>query len=147
MLICQAAHTKTITVLLFSKQGNYLVSAGKDTNIYVWDASSFTLVKTLVGHKEGVNFLAFYPTNENILASVGVDKQVFIWDIAACQALQKFDKHHESVNCVAFSPDGKYLATGSTDKTIMMYHLDASHNYCAKVIQCLKGNAVTKAAF
>jgi WD40 repeat protein len=49
------------------------------------------------------------------------DKTIILWDIATRQAIgQPRIGHTDGVESVAFSPDGKILASGSLDNTIVL---------------------------
>jgi WD40 repeat protein len=55
-----------------------------------------------------------------------------------------FKGHSEQVNSVAFSPDGKYLASGSRDKTIKLWDVETQRE-----VKTLQGHSwsVTSVAF
>jgi WD40 repeat protein len=45
---------------------------------------------------------------------------VRLWDVATGQVLRILSDHTDVVNSVAFSPDGKMLASGSDDLTVIL---------------------------
>ena len=64
-----AGHTDTVISIAFSLNGikiinsligNYLASASYDKTINLWNISDYSLVKTLTGHTDGVNSVAFW---------------------------------------------------------------------------------------
>ncbi len=42
------------------------------------------------------------------------------------QGISTFKGHIDHVTCVAFSPNGRFVMSGSLDKTIVMWNIDRS---------------------
>ena len=53
--------------------------------------------------------------------SEGTDGRVRLWDVEMGTLLQTFKGHEGEVLSVSFSPDGNRLASGSVDKTILLW--------------------------
>ena len=53
---------------------------------------------------------------------------VKIWDSASGICLQTLEGHGDYVSSVSFSPDGKFLVSGSADKTVKI--LDSASGMC-----------------
>lgn len=127
-------HTELINALAFSPDGTMLASGSWDDQIILWDVSdpnNPVNIATLSGSSEDVISLAFSPDGK-ILASGYKGKElpgdihenavVILWDVSTRQMIgQPLAKHTDSVNSVVFSPDGKYLFSGSWDKTIIQW--------------------------
>ena len=45
-----------------------------------------------------------------------------LWNLDANTNAHTFEGHNNCVNAIAFSPDGKYLASGSSDKYFAIYN-------------------------
>lgn len=51
------------------------------------------------------------------------DKIVIIWDPQNGLILHKLEGHSRYVTCCTFSSDNKYLATGSNDKSVIVWNM------------------------
>ncbi|BBD61387.1 protein kinase [Nostoc sp. HK-01] len=84
--------------------------------------SSFFLERTLTGHSNPVDSVAFSPDG-NTLASGSYDKTIKLWNLTTGEQIRTFSGHFHTVISVVFSPDGKTLASGSWDETIKLWNL------------------------
>jgi WD40 repeat protein len=71
-------HTKPVSTVAFSPDGNRLVSASWDKTIKVWDATFGQELLTLGGRTNPISRVAFSP-NGNRLATVDQDGMIRIW--------------------------------------------------------------------
>jgi len=109
-----------------------LASGGEDKSIILWDVAAHRpMGAPLLGHLAGVKSVAFSPDGK-MLASGGcarpIDKgacsqgEIRLWDVATRQPIgAPLTGHANLINRVAFSPDGKTLASGSADNTIILW--------------------------
>lgn len=76
------------------------------------------------------------------------DKTVIIWDPQNGNLLHKLEGHNRYVTCCAFSSDNSFLATGSNDKTVIIWHIsDMKDRDIVLVNESLKEiNSFTSAA-
>jgi len=72
-------HEDKVKDIVFSPDGNYVVSASEDESIKIWDLKSEKLFKTLKKHNGNVNALAF-SFDGKYLASGSNDGTIIIWD-------------------------------------------------------------------
>jgi WD40 repeat protein len=132
--------SNSCTRLAFSPDGRTLAAGGQRTgaSIYVWELPSGRLRLTLK-HGEDVACLAFSPDGKILAAannynayrnfmpgpeSLGLKTplpHVHIWDMIAGTETQILKGHQGPISTLAFSPDGKLLATGSYDTTILLW--------------------------
>src|SRR5262249_40434681 len=64
--------------------------------------------------------LAFSPDSKILAVRSGKDHAIHLWDIATAKELTRFAGHQAGVHALAFSPNGRALASGSSDTTILI---------------------------
>ncbi len=133
------AHTR----VAFSPDGRTLAAGGQGvgTSLYLWEVVSGRRRLTLT-HGEDVASLAFSPdgkllaavnntNNVNEFIATGrIDPpaggkpsppRVHLWDVVAEKELPSLEGHRGAITSLSFSPDGKLLATGGNDTTVLLW--------------------------
>ena len=99
----------------FSPDSTMLASASEDRKIYLWDVATHSLVKTLVGHTDGVVSVAFSPDGQTLASGSGdQDETARLWDVVTGTLTDTIDYSLDNAQFnvyVIFSPDGRILAT------------------------------------
>jgi WD40 repeat protein len=113
-------HTDFVRSVLFSHDGNTLVSASSDGTVKLWDVDTWAERATLRGHKGGVSWVAISPDDKTI-ASAGRDGTIKLWDLESGEEKTTLKGHASWVTSVAFSPDGLTLASTSEDGTLRLW--------------------------
>jgi WD40 repeat protein len=111
-----------ITSMAFSPDGRILAGGyynyaeatmgPRDDTIKLWSVSTGAELRSLYGHRNAVNSVAFSPDGKT-LASGSADTTIRLWDVSTGRELRKIIGHSASVSAVTFSPDGRLLASGS----------------------------------
>lgn len=134
-------HTEAIVALAYSKDGQKLASTSDDKTIKLWNTNNWSLIYSLRTPEH--NQAADFSPHDKLLLTGGRDKPALgeflqnifgdanynkgvsmrLWDVATGRLLQTFSKHGNDVNDVSFSPDGKWIASGSSDKSIGLWEL------------------------
>jgi WD40 repeat protein len=147
------AHDRAVSSAAYSTNNRYVVTAGRDKLVKVWDAQTGELVKTLKGHKDAVTCAVFSPKGKYVL-SCGGDKVLKRWDWAKGQVVRTYGGakgHKRAVIAAAFSPDGKKIVSGSADRTVKVWDtatgdclqtLDGHTSVVGTVAWSLDGNLV-----
>jgi WD40 repeat protein len=133
-------HQDQVNCVAMSPKG-ILASSGNDGEIMLFDTKAQKPL-ALREDKEGLVYaVCFSPHDEGrhvVMASF--DKSVRVTNIAAFshpeQVVNKNEAqskkvcrllaHRKAVGCVAYSSDGKYLATGSDDETVIVWDMETT---------------------
>jgi WD40 repeat protein len=108
----------------YNSDGTYIITAGSDSSIIIWNAERRTIFRTLTGLNGRPNAAVFSADNEYILSG-GKDNKVSMWDLGTMppKVVKTFEGYSGPVKSIDVSPDGKYLATGSAGGTIKIWDL------------------------
>ncbi len=112
-------HSKLVTSVAYSPDGQTLASGSNDNTIKLWDVKTGNLLQTLTSHSKLVTSVAYSP-NSQTLASGG-DKTIKLWDVKTGNLLKTLSGHSYLVTSVAYSPNSQTLASGSNDNTIKLW--------------------------
>jgi hypothetical protein len=82
----------------FSPDGRFLVSAGGDGKVRLWDVASGTMVKHFPAHAGGVCSVGF-STDGNTLISGGDDTSILLWD------MRELTRFHKRLQPLKLSPE------------------------------------------
>ena len=122
----------------FSPDGKMIVSGSPDKNLYLLDADTGKLLRTLSGHTDFVWSVAFSPDGKTI-ASRSQDKTIRLWDADTGKLLQTITLHSHlpkhPLNTVIFSPDGKMIASVGDDWVTFLWDANTG-----KQLRTIAGN-------
>lgn len=120
-------HDAPVRSLKFSHNENFLVSGAGDGSVKLYAFKEKKLITT-VNHIDGwVNSVAVMDDGKQII-SAGGDCYLYIWQLEdnVFVLKQKLLEHKDRVWCLALSKDEKYIATGSDDKSVILWEWDSS---------------------
>ncbi len=113
-------HNQSVTSLGFLPNSEILVSAGADRSIRFWDTIKKKSIKIIHDvHRGTIHQLAI---SDRYIASASADHTVKLQDLQTSQS-QFLTGHRDTVLAVAISPNNQWLATGSIDRTMRLWHL------------------------
>ncbi|GAB4006140.1 hypothetical protein GCM10028808_07490 [Spirosoma migulaei] len=123
------AHTNSVFTLTYSPDFRYLLTAGRDAHLKVWDVEkNYALHNDIVAHMFAINHLTFSPDGR-LLATASMDKSIKIWDTETYRLLKVVDRarhagHGTSINKLLWT-DTQQLLSASDDRTISVWKLNA----------------------
>lgn len=115
-------HTKQISRVAFSSDGQTMVSSSYDATLKVWDTHSQKCLSTLEGHTKSVFGVAITPDDKFVLSS-STDNTLKLWDLKTGLCRATFEGHTGGVYCLAITPDGKRAVSGSEDTTLKLWDI------------------------
>jgi WD40 repeat protein len=121
--------------LIFSADGRYLVTVGRDSVAQIWDVQSGQRRYTLNGHEHALRAVAASPDG-SLIATAGEETSVLLWDGNTGRMQRALRGHTDFVNALAISPDARLLASGDADARILVWDLASG-----KLVHTLKGHA------
>ena len=118
-----AAHKGQVRSISFSRDGQYIATAGNDKLVRIWRTADGAMLKELAGHTSHVYNVSFHPNGKHLVSGelLGILKQ---WEVESWQFVRDFDakplhKYDDTfkadcggIRGMDFSPDGRYLAVG-----------------------------------
>ena len=140
-------HTQKIIMILFSNDGNKLVTLGMDKILIFWDINEQTFLFKLKPENENFKSLRF-SHNDRLFAAGTEDSLLMLWDLTGDSKRGKlkhlFQDHKKSITSLDFSRNDQLLCSGSEDKVIIMHSVETG-----EVLQIFKDHfdAVTSLCF
>jgi WD40 repeat protein len=117
--------------VVFSPDGQLVVSMCSDGTVWLWNAATGELHGVLEDHSSSVCSVVFSPDRQ-LVASGSYDGTVRLWDAATGELHGVLEGHSSWINSVVFSPDGQLMASGSDDGTARLWDVKAKK--CISVI-------------
>jgi F-box and WD-40 domain protein 1/11 len=108
----------------------FILTAGVDRIISVWDADSYKLATTLKGHDGRVLCLA---VNASVAVSGSNDETMIIWDLESRKIKCQIEGAKSPVVCVAVSQDTSFIVSVCIDRSVRVWIRDKD-KYDARVV-------------
>jgi WD40 repeat protein len=123
------------TALAFAPDGRTLLSGSHDQSLRLWEVATGKEIFSLQGGQHGISAVAFAPDGRLLASADGTSpefldhlppdgpRQVRFWDAATGQKVAHFSGMSEQATALAFSPDGRRLASGLKDGTVLVWDM------------------------
>ena len=122
-----AAYSQPVSSIDFSPDNRRVVvvttdAGAKQSRVEVRDAAAEAGAQVPVAVLSGEDVVAkFSPDSQHVLVFVPSNAETArVLDARTCRTLLEF-KHESSLSSAAYSPDGRFIATGSRDKTACVW--------------------------
>ena len=122
-----AGHGDRVRSLAFSPDGRRLASGSFDKTIKIWDANKGRETRTLAGHSDPVMAVTFTDNGRHLLSAGAGGRALMRWDAENGKQLSASSDAEslETLEAALFSADGKWVATSSGDKTVVVRDVSA----------------------
>ena len=114
-ILKQQGHFDSMNALVYSPDGQRIITAADDGAIKVWDTQSGFCIVTFTEHSSGVTACEFAKRG-NVLFTSSLDGSVRAWDLIRYRNFRTFTAPTRlSFSSVAVDPSGEVICAGSLD--------------------------------
>lgn len=116
-------HEGEVYACAYTPDGQYLLSAGWDGVLRLWDASNGLTLSSLAASPKPLSACATSPDGHQWLSG-SMEGLLSVWDTVSHQMVSSFVAHTRPISALDYSPDGKILATASWDRQVSIRKAD-----------------------
>lgn len=114
-ILKQQGHFDSMNSLVYSPDGQRIITTSDDAKIKVWDIQSGFCIVTFTEHTSGVTACEFAKKG-NVLFTSSLDGSIRAWDLIRYRNFRTFTAPTRlSWSCMAVDPSGEVVAAGSLD--------------------------------
>lgn len=126
-------HRATVTRVIFHPVYSVIASCSEDATIKLWDYESGNFERTLKGHTDVVQDIAFDSQSGKLLCSCSADMSIRLWDIQETYTcIKTLQGHDHNVSSITFTPSGDHVVSCSRDRTIKIW--EVATGYCIRTL-------------
>jgi WD40 repeat protein len=122
VLLQLKGHTKVASVA-WSKDGKYILTAGFDRKLILWDATTGKQVKTITDSPSLIYAVAFTPDGKKAVTGAG-ERTARVWDLETGKQTASNSDHGSGVRSVVVTPDGKTFITACFDGGVRLIEVE-----------------------
>lgn len=114
-ILKQQGHFDSMNALVYSPDGQRIITTADDGKIKVWDVKSGFCIVTFTEHTSGVTACEFAKKG-NVLFTSSLDGSIRAWDLIRYRNFRTFTAPTRlSFSCLAVDPSGDVVCAGSLD--------------------------------
>ena len=114
-ILKQQGHFDSMNALVYSPDGQKIITTADDGKIKVWDVKSGFCIVTFTEHTSGVTACEFSKRG-NVLFTSSLDGSIRAWDLIRYRNFRTFTAPSRlSFSCLAVDPTGEVVCAGSID--------------------------------
>ena len=114
-ILKQQGHFDSMNSLVYSPDGQRIITTADDGKIKVWDIQSGFCIVTFTEHTSGVTACEFAKKG-NVLFTASLDGSIRAWDLIRYRNFRTFTAPTRlSFSCMSVDPSGEVVAAGSLD--------------------------------
>ena len=148
LMLDTGGHMSLIRDLQFTPDGQYIISAGDDKVIRIWDWRSGKTVRTIRGQVGrgvwGAIYAIALSPDGRLLAVGGVtadrDHHIRLYDFSSGKQVSLLRGHRNTILDLAFSKDGSKLISGQFGRPALAILWDVSKPQAPRLLHRLKGH-------
>ncbi len=133
------AHPALVDAVAFDPTGKLLATGCHDGQLRIFDIEKNNTVNAIVAHQQTmpeqrtfqIYAIAWTPDGKQILTA-SYDRSMKLWDLTSGKMVREFKPYHDKefpkghrdqIFCAVFTKDGKFVATGSSDRMIKLWNV------------------------
>jgi WD40 repeat protein len=116
------AHTKDVSGLAIINDGSQLITTSWDGACSIWNLSSYQRIHQIKPQKQRVRSLAVTPDESRLFLGLH-DGKILAISLNDFKDRIKLSGHTDIVSALSVTQSGKYLASGSWDRTIRVWDI------------------------
>lgn len=114
-ILKQQGHFDSMNALVYTPDGQRIITTADDGKIKVWDVKSGFCIVTFTEHTSGVTACEFTKKG-NVLFTASLDGSIRAWDLIRYRNFRTFTAPTRlSFSCLAIDPSGDVVCAGSLD--------------------------------
>ncbi|KAI8809595.1 WD40-repeat-containing domain protein [Cladochytrium replicatum] len=132
-----SGHSGPVYAATYSADSQYVLTAGADKSVKLWNPVRGVCVKSYSVHAREVLDVKVAPDNSRFV-TCGADKNVFLIDVGTGKTIRRCTGHLARVNGVDFNQDASVIASASYDATVRLWDLKAQTRFPIQVLSDAK---------